>query len=79
MSGPLAETAPLHIRTTMDTALWPLLLFARSEPVIECVMCQADLLVGRLDGRPFSLAELTAMVDEHADRCPGLRVEPPET
>lgn len=75
MSGPWAESAPLYVRTSMDVALWPLEIWADGgEAHVECGECGGgELLVAKVRGRTFVLADLTARVEEHATRCAGSR------
>lgn len=72
MSGPYAEIARLHIRTSVDVALWPLRLWSdRGEAHIECGECDSgDLLVAQVKGRDFVIADLTTILEQHLQQCP---------
>jgi hypothetical protein len=72
MSGPWAETRPLHIRTSLDVSLWPLELWTDGgEAHIECAECgTGGLLVAKAKAKPFVIAELTAQVEAHIAQCP---------
>jgi hypothetical protein len=75
MSGPWAETGPLHVRTPADVAWWP--LRHRSDSgvaTIECAECDSGgLLTTDLNEQPFVIAELVARVEAHIAKCPGVR------
>ena len=75
MSGPWAETGPLHVRTSADVALWPLELWTDGgEAHIECGECRSgELIVAKVRGRSFMLADLAARVEEHIGKCSGAR------
>jgi hypothetical protein len=78
MSGPWAEDGPLHVRTSVQTSLWPLRIWGDSgAAMIECAECDSGelLMAGPVD-RLFLLADLTARVEAHIAECPGVRSAP---
>lgn len=71
MSGPWAEGRPLYVRTAADVSLWPLRIRSgNGVAMVECAECGDGLVLtaGR-PGRPFVLAELTALVGTHIATC----------
>jgi hypothetical protein len=56
-------------------ALWPLELWTDGvEAHVECGECRGgELLVAKIRGRSFMLADLAARLEEHIARCPGSR------
>jgi hypothetical protein len=73
MSGQWAEDAPLHVRTGVETSMWPLRIWGDSgAAMVECAECDSgELLVAGSVDRPFVLADLAARVEAHIARCPG--------
>jgi hypothetical protein len=76
VSGPFAESAPLHVRTSVEVSLWPLTLWCdQGQAAIECAACDDGMIfTARSAPVPLLLADLTARVEAHIRRCRAVRV-----